>query len=152
MTNLLDYFRMVLKDVLPSESSEKIREKEDYVYYLFNDQTFTPNTFYYFLSKDYLIVAGTGSGYTKEFLNSVKLFRRECKQWNLVNERQLSGVAFSAMKVKIEATDLLANYLKEKVPTESDSYRKIETYAEESMNSVFSNQFENLHKLYLNEA
>ncbi len=152
MTNQLDYFRMVLKDVLPSESSEKIREKEDYFYYLFNDQTFTPNTFYYFLSKDYLIVAGTGSGYTKEFLNSVKLFRRECKQWNLVNERQLSGVDFSTMKVKLEAVDLLKNYLEEKVSNDEHSYHEIETYVDESMNSVFSNQFVNLHKLYLNEA
>ena len=152
MTNALEYFRMVLHIVLPKDVFINNHVMGEYFYSTYNNQTYTQRKEYYFLSNNYLVVAGTGSGHTKDFLNMVKVYRRECMQWKLINGRQMSGVDFSTMKVKLEAVDLLKNYLEEKVSNDEHSYHEIETYVDESMNSVFSNQFENLHKLYLNEA
>ena len=152
MTNALEYFRMVLHIVLPKDVFINNHETGEYFYSSYNNQSYTQRKEYYFLSNNYLVVATSGSGHTKDFLNMVKVYRRECKQWKLLNERQISGEAYSTMNVKKAAVDLLKNYLREKVSNDEHSYHEIETYAEESMNSVFSNQFENLHKLYLNEV
>lgn len=152
MTNQLDYFRMVLHSVLPTDGFINNHVKGEYFYSTYNNQSYTPRKDYYFLSNNYLVVAGIGSGHTKDFLNMVKVYRRECMQWKLINERQMSGEAYLTMNVKMAAADLIKNYLREKVSNDSFSYHEIEDYVEESMNNVFSNQFENLHKLYLNEV
>ncbi len=151
MINILEYFRTILPEYISRDRELFHSGQNKYIYMPFQSGN-TSITFKYFVSKDYFVIAKTGStvGYT--FLNDLELYKRDLKSWRKIGADRFNSIIYSESQVFNLSKRLLEDYLNSNIMDERVEIKaEMDIYISNSINQLFSNQFQNLFSLYFGE-
>lgn len=154
MDNYIQYFEKIIPYPIASAFTGVVESKEYfYISTALRPAGITQQSHYFVLSKNMLIKADIGSK-KSPFLNHTEIYRRSNGSWRLLKEKSSSTpTLFSIETLREISKQLVIEYFKgnqNNSPFMSKDH--IIRYANDLIDEVFRNQYENLATLYLNES